>query len=115
MYPQRELTRLTAYKAALQRDIARDRAICVAAAAHVAQPFELIDRTIALWRRISPLAMIAAVPLGFLVQRTVFPRLKLLRSLMRWGPLVFTAVRSISSLVTNRSEAGSHSDKRSQD
>ena len=111
MYPQRELIRLTAYKAALQRDIARDRAICVAAASHVARPFELLDQILDLWRRISPLAAFAAVPLGFLFQRTVFPRLKILRSLMRWGPLVFTAVRSISSLVTTRSHTGAFSNK----
>jgi hypothetical protein len=102
MYPQRELIRLTAYKVALQRDIAVHRAQYTRAAAHVAQPLELLDRILVIWRKLSPLALFAAVPLGFLVQRTVFPRMKILRSIMRWSPLVFTAVRGISSLVTTR-------------
>jgi hypothetical protein len=102
MYPQRELIRLSAYKASLQRDIAIHRAQYTKAAAHVAQPLELLDRMLVLWRRISPIALFAAVPLGFLVQRTVFPRLKILRSIVRWSPLVFTAIRGISSLVTDR-------------
>ena len=40
--------------------------------------------------------------LGFLVTRTVFPRLKILGSLVRWGPLVFGAVRGISSAAKTR-------------
>ena len=100
MYPQRELNRLTAYKAALQRDIAIHRTQYTQAFTHVAKPFELLDRMLVIWRRLSPLALFAAVPLGYVVQRTVFPRLKVLRSLMRWGPLVFSAIRGINSMVT---------------
>jgi hypothetical protein len=102
MYPDRELTRLAAHKAALRRDIALRRTQCVEAAARVARPLEWLDRMLALWRRLSPLAQFAAVPLGFLVKRTVFPRLKILGLLMRWGPLVFSAVRGISSVVKTR-------------
>lgn len=103
MYPDRELTRLAARKAALRRDIALRRAQCAEAAARVAQPLAWLDRMLAFWRRLSPLAQFAVVPLGFLVKRTVFPRLKILGSLVRWGPLVFAAVRGISSLVKIRS------------
>lgn len=99
MYPQRELIRLAAHKAALRRGIAVHRAQCLAAAARAAQPLEWLDRALAFWRRLSPLALLAAVPLGFLVQRTVAPRLKFLGSLVRWGPLVFGAMRGISSAV----------------
>lgn len=102
MYPDRELTRLAARKAALRRDIARRRAQCAEAAARVARPLEWLDRMLAFWRRLSPFAQFAAVPLGFLVQRTVFRRLKILRSLVRWGPLVFSAVRGIQSVVKTR-------------
>jgi hypothetical protein len=42
------------------------------------------------------------VPLGVLVTRTVFPRLKILGSLVRWGPLVFGAVRGLSAAVETR-------------
>ena len=51
-------------------------------------------------RRLSPFAQIAAVPLGFLVQRAVFPRRKILGSLLRWAPLVFSAVRGFKAAVT---------------
>ena len=104
MYPQRELIRLSVYKAALQQDIAVHREQYTRAAAHVARPVELFDRILALWRKVSPLALFAAVPLGLIVQRSVFPRLTLLRSIVRWGPLVFSAVRGISSLGTTRLE-----------
>jgi hypothetical protein len=96
MYPDRELIRLAAGKAALRRDIALRRVQCAAAAARVAQPFDWLDRALAFWRRLSPLTQFAAVPLGLLFQRTVFPRRKLLRSLVRWGPLAFGAMRVIS-------------------
>jgi hypothetical protein len=113
MYPQRDLIRLAAYKAALQRDIARHRTACAAAVDRVAQPLELFDRILALWRRISPFAVFAAVPLSFLIQRSYFPRLKILRLIVRWSPLVVTAIRRISSLVTTRSESRPFFDKQS--
>lgn len=101
MYPQRDLIRLDAYKAALRRDISLRRAQCVEAAARVAQPLELLDRMLALWRRFKPLTLLAVVPLGFLLKRTVAPRLKIFARLMRWGPLIFTAFRGIRSAVTS--------------
>jgi hypothetical protein len=107
MYPQRELIRLAAYKAALRRDIAHRRVQCAVAAARVAQPVEWLDRVMAFWRRLSPLAQFAAVPLAFLVKRPVLPRRSLLRSLVRWGPLVLGAVRGIRSVV--KTHAGSAS------
>jgi hypothetical protein len=99
MYPDRELIQLAATKAALRRDIAVHRAQCAKAAAKAVQPLEWVDRMMAFWRRLPPLARFAAVPLGLLVRRTVFPRLKILRALVRWSPLVFGAVRLISRAV----------------
>jgi hypothetical protein len=98
MYPQRELTRLAAHKAALQWNIARRRAQCTEAATRMARPFEWLDRMLALVRRISPLVKFAAVPLGVLAVRTVLPRRKILGSLARWSPFVFGAVRGIRSV-----------------
>jgi hypothetical protein len=114
MYPDRELTRLAARKAVLRWDIALRRVQCVEAAARVAQPLAWLDRMLAFWRQLSPLAQFAAVPLGFLVQRTVFPRLKILRSLVRWGPLVFGAVRGINALVKIRSGSSKSSNDQSR-
>ena len=102
MYPQRELIRLAAHKAALRLGIALRRAQCAEAAARLAQPVAWLDRMLAFWRRLSPLAPLAALPLGFLASRIIFPRAKILGSLLRWGPLVFGAVRGISSAVTTR-------------
>jgi hypothetical protein len=99
MYPDRELTQLAAAKAALQREIAVHRAQCAKAAAKAVQPLEWVDRMMAFWRRLPPLARFAAMPLGLLVRHTVLPRLKILRALVRWSPLVFGAVRVISRAV----------------
>jgi hypothetical protein len=94
MYPDGELTRLAAHKAVLQRGIARRRSQCAAAAARLARPLAWLDRALAFWRRLSPLAQFATVPLGWLVKRAVFPRWKILGTLARWSPLVFDAIRS---------------------
>lgn len=99
MYPQRELIRLAAYKAALRRDIALRRICCAAAASRLAQPVAWLDRMWAILRQLSPVALFAAVPLGVLVQRTVFPRMKVLGSLLRWGPVVVNALRGVGSIL----------------
>ena len=101
MYPQQELNRLAARKTALRRDIALRRVQCAVAAARVAQPLEWLDRMLVIWRQLSPLAQFAAVPLGLLLQHTGCPRLKIVRTLMRWSPLVFGAVRFIDRAVKN--------------
>jgi hypothetical protein len=100
MYPQRELTRLAVHKAALRRRIAWRRDQCTAAAARLSQPFIWLDRMRGFWRTLSPLASIAAVPLGLLVTRTLFPRQKMLGAVARWGPLVFGAVRGLRARWT---------------
>jgi hypothetical protein len=102
MYPQRELTRLTAHKAALRWNITLRRAHCAEAAGRLARPLEWLDRVRSFWRRLSPFAQLATMPLGFLVKRTLFPRRKILGSLVSWGPLVFGAMRRIRSAVKTR-------------
>ena len=97
MYPDRELIRLAAHKAALRRSIGFHRIQCVQAAARLAQPLEWLDRMLAFWRRLPSFARVAVVPLGLIVARTVFPRMKILGSLMRWGPLILGAVRGLRS------------------
>ena len=106
MYPQNELNHLAAYKTGLRRDIAHRRARCAEAAARVLQPLAWLDRVVAFWRRLSPLAQFATVPLGFLVKRTIFPRWKILGALLRWGPVVFAAVRGFRSMVKTRAGSG---------
>ena len=105
MYPDRELTRLAAYKAALRRDIALRRAQCAEAAARVAQPLEWLDRMLAFWRRLSPLVKFAALPLGFLLKRSLAPRTRVLGTLLRWGPPVLGVVWSLTG-ARDRSDHG---------
>jgi len=105
MYPQRELTRLAAYKTALQWDIALRRTQCAEAAAQVAQPLAWLDRMLAFWRRFSSFAPLGGVLLGWVATRTVFPRRKFLRPLLRWAPLVLGLVRSLGSAVKIRGGA----------
>lgn len=93
MYPRRELNRLAVYKVWLRRGIALRRSECTVAATRVAQPFATLDRMLALWRRIPPLAKVAAVPLAVLAARVVLPRLKILGSLLHWGPIFYGVVR----------------------
>ncbi len=105
MYPRRELTRLGVHKAALRRRLARHRAECVEAAVVVTQPLQWLDQALALWRRVSPIAMIAAVPLGFLIKRTGSPKLRMIGTLMKWAPVVFGAVRGVTASVRDRAAA----------
>jgi hypothetical protein len=93
MYPARELRLLAAHKAALQLDIALGRERCAEEAARLVKPLEWLDRAAAFWKKLSPFAQIAAIPLGILIKRAAFPRLRKLGALMRWGPVVFNVVR----------------------
>jgi hypothetical protein len=102
MYPNQELIRLAAHKVALRRKITLRRVQCATAAAGAAQPLAWLDRLLAFWRRLAPFAPFAAVPLGFLIRRRVFPRLKILGSLLRWGPVAFAAMRGLGSAPKTR-------------
>ncbi|MBL9200175.1 MAG: hypothetical protein JNL39_06690 [Opitutaceae bacterium] len=102
MYPQAELTRLAAHKAALRRDIAGHRAQCAAAAARLSQPLAWIDQLLSSWRKMAPLAQLAAVPLAFLATRTAFPRLKFIAPLVRWAPTVVSVANTLGALFKVR-------------
>jgi hypothetical protein len=93
MYPRKELTILAERKAVLLDRICTTRDELMAAAERVAEPIEVVDGLIERWRRISPMAKLAAVPLGFLLRRLVMKRARKLSAALRWGPLLFSAVR----------------------
>ena len=95
MYPQRALTGLAARKAALQCDIMLSRAHCAGATARIAQPLAWLDRALALWRQLSPLAPLACLALRGLAMRRASPRARFTRSVLRWSPIVFAAARSL--------------------
>lgn len=96
MYSHDELIRLDRHKAALRRRIAGRRVQCAEAFAGAVRPLQWLDRVQALWRRISPLAKLAALPLALVTKRLLFPRAKLLGTLLRWGPVVLGAARTFS-------------------
>ena len=97
MYPDQELNRLALHKIYLRSRISFNRRQCAEAVGHLSQPLALMDKLPALWRKISPLAQFASVPLGFLANTPLFPRTKLLGWVIRWGPLLVCAVSGIRS------------------
>jgi hypothetical protein len=97
MHPGRELNRLAGLKAARQRGIAYHRAQCATAAARVLQPVEWVDEKLAVWRRLSPIAKLLAIPVGLLLKRVAAPRLRVMSTLLRWGPVLFGVVRGLSA------------------
>ncbi len=100
MHPDRELSRLAGHKAALQRRIALNRTQCVAAATRATQPLAWLDRLVGFWRKLSPFAQLAAVPLGFLLKRSPATRPRLLGTWLRWSPLVLGAWRGLTRIMS---------------
>jgi len=96
MYPREELTILASRKAVLLERIHGRRLTCAAAATRAARPIAMLDRGMARWRRLSPLVKFAAVPVAFLLKRTVGRRARKLGTLVKWGPVVFAAVRGMA-------------------
>lgn len=97
MYPDAELTRLSAHKAVLRTRIAVRRAACAAAFHQAARPLALLDRLHALWRRISPLARAIALPVGLFLGRRALPRTGFFGRVLRWSPVVFAAWRGLNA------------------
>lgn len=103
MYPAEELNRIAMHKVALRHRIAVRRAQCIENFSQASRPLEWLDRMLAYWRKLSPFARFAAVPLGFLVKRKIFPRTKMIGSLFRWGPILLAALRHFRSAAKARS------------
>ena len=97
MYPDGELSELAVHKLALRQRIGLRRRLCVVAATRATGPFEKVDRLIAQWHRISPVAKFAAVPLALALKRTLFRRTKIVGTLLRWGPLAFKVFRGMKA------------------
>jgi hypothetical protein len=102
MYPTPELRRLQAHKARLRRDIAVRRREMADAALRLSRPLAFIDKVLAWWRRVSPIAKFAAVPLGAVLTRMIFRRMKGVGRLVRWAPLIFNVVRGFRAGAKSR-------------
>jgi hypothetical protein len=77
MYPDRELARLAVRKAELRGSITLHRLHCAQAAGRVTEPLVWLDRALALWRKFSPIAKLASVPIGVLLPAVLFSFLKM--------------------------------------
>ena len=53
-------------------------------------------------RRYAAFAPLVAVPMGLLVRRAVWPRLKFAGTLLKWGPLLLGVARKIGAAGANR-------------
>jgi len=72
------------------------------AAVRAAQPLVWIDRVFAHRQWLSPLAKIAAVPLGFLLKRSIIRRSRVLGFLLRWGPVALGAASGLAEAQSRR-------------
>ena len=98
MYPNTELTRLSAHKDAVRRRISGRREATAVALAGAVRPLEWVDRALAMWRKVSPVAKVVALPLALLLKKTLFRRAKILGTLVRWAPLalgIFRATKAV--------------------
>lgn len=97
MYPDGQLSELAVHKLALRQRISLRRRLCVVAAKRASEPLAKVDRALTQWRKISPLAKMAALPAMFLLKRTLFRRAKIVGPLLRWGPLAFKVFRGVTA------------------
>lgn len=88
MYPTRELSRLAAHKAALQRQSAAHRVRIVAAASRLSQPLAWLDRAWHVWRRLAPYAVVGGLAARLISGRAKTRRRRVLPWLLRWGPMI---------------------------
>jgi hypothetical protein len=95
MYPERELSRLAARKAVLRARIGLRRVECIEAAARVARPLAWLDRAREFLMKIRPIAILAAVPIAILAERSGSRILRTLSPLVRFVPLVLGGARAI--------------------
>jgi hypothetical protein len=93
MYPSGELKWLATRKRALRSRIAWHRWEWASAGARLAQPVEVADALIARWRQLSPLLKLTAVPLGLLLKRRKFSRIRFFVALLQLAPSVIRSVR----------------------
>jgi hypothetical protein len=96
MYPAGELKLLEARKTLLQLRIAQRRLQCLQAATEIGQPLQLVDRGIALWRSVPPVAKVIAVPALLMLARKLSQRKGLIGSVARMAPIVLGAARTVS-------------------
>jgi hypothetical protein len=91
MYPQSDLNLLTLRKRALIDRIRVRRNLCANQAHEVLKPVVWADGLYAKWQSISPLAKLAAVPVGLFITKKFMPRIG---GLISWAPVAMNLFRS---------------------
>jgi len=91
MYPQPDLSLLALRKHALMHRIRVRREECAGQMHEVMKPVVWIDGLYAKWQAISPIAKLAAVPVGLFVTRKFMPKLG---GLLGWAPVALNLFRS---------------------
>lgn len=86
---------LESRKAVVRARIADRRLQCVEAAAGLTPPVEILDRGLALWRQVPPLAKAIAVPLLVLLARKLSRRAGWIGSIARLVPTVMGVARMV--------------------
>lgn len=94
MYPQGNLDRLARRKRALLIDIRARREDCAAQVQQVLQPVVWAEGIYARWKAISPALKIAAVPVGVMLKRKLFPGGGILGKALRWAPVAISLFKS---------------------
>lgn len=102
MFPGEELDDLARRKALLQARIALGRFDCATAAEALVRPLALIDRGVLLWRRISPVVKLLAIPAGLFLGRRLGGRASRRRggrlgTVLSLAPLFLRGVRLFTS------------------
>lgn len=92
MYPQPDLNLLALRKRTLMHRIRVRRDECADQAHEVLKPVVWIDGLYAKWRAISPLAKLAAVPVGLFITRKFMPKLG---GLLSWAPVAMNLIRAL--------------------
>ncbi len=105
MYAERELKRLSEVKAVVRRRITRRRIEVIEQTAVVTRPLVWVDIAHGYWKKFSPLAKMAAGPIGVWLTTKLFGRRKMAGSLMRWGPTIWNVVRGFGQGFSNRPAA----------
>lgn len=91
MYPRAELVELQACKTALQRRILVRRWEVALDVCQGARPLRFVDQVYGQWRRISPFAKLAAVPISLWLKQKFFRPRKISGLILRWLPTLVGA------------------------
>ena len=100
MYPSGELSSLAARKALLRVRIAERRWQCIEHGARLARPLAFVDRGLAAWRNVPPVAKAVGIPLIAYLGRRQLAKAGRLAALVKLAPLALRAARLVASRKT---------------